>query len=41
MERARKALASGDFADTMGEAQLSVEDSAKAVISCFQIPSSG
>ena len=39
LERARKALALGDFADTMGEAQLSVENSAKAVISCFQIPS--
>jgi hypothetical protein len=28
-----------DFASTIGEAQLSVENSAKAVISCFQIPS--
>lgn len=39
LERARKALALGDFADTMAEAQLSVENSAKAVISCFRIPS--
>jgi len=27
-----------DFADTMAEARLSVENSAKAVISCLQIP---
>jgi len=39
LERAKKALASCDFADTIGEAQLSMENSAKAVISCFQIPS--
>jgi len=39
LERARKALALGDFADVMAEAQLSVENSAKAVISCFRIPS--
>lgn len=39
LERARKALALHDFAGTMGEAQLSVENSAKATISCFQIPS--
>jgi len=36
---ARKAFAMRDFADTMTEAQLSVENSAKAVISCLQIPS--
>lgn len=39
LERARTALALKDFASTIGEAQLSVENSAKAVISCFQIPS--
>lgn len=39
MERAKKALARLDFADTIAEAQLSVENSAKAVISCFRIPS--
>lgn len=39
LERARKALALQDFAGTMSEAQLSVENSAKAVVSCFQIPS--
>lgn len=39
LERARRALALHDFAATMGEAQFSVENSAKAVISCFQVPS--
>lgn len=39
LDRARKALALGDFAGAMAEAQLSVENSAKAVISCFRIPS--
>ena len=39
LERARKALSRADFADTVSEAQLSIENAAKAVISCFQIPS--
>lgn len=39
LDRARKAFASQDFANTVAEAQLSVENSAKAVISCFRIPS--
>lgn len=39
LERARKAMSRADFADTMSEAQLSIENAAKAVISCFQIPS--
>ena len=39
LERAEKAFARRDFADTVAEAQLSVENAAKAVISCFQIPS--
>ena len=38
LERAEKAFAMRDFADTVAEAQLSVENAAKAVISCFQIP---
>lgn len=39
LNRARKALASRDFMDTVAEAQLSTENAVKAVISCFQIPS--
>ena len=38
LERARKALASEDFSDTVSEAQLCVENAAKAVVSCFRIP---
>jgi HEPN domain-containing protein len=38
LEGARKALEVREFAIAVGEAQLSIENAAKAVISCFRIP---
>jgi len=39
LERARKALQRGDNDECISNSQLSVENSAKAVISCFRMPS--